>query len=684
MPTPFDALPVTPANHFRLHFYAAVSQVLAAVAPRLPASDVLRERVHTLAGYRDDLLACGVPLDAPARVPGWWRDAVRAWEAQSDAFLPIRAVREALAADHDALVITFVTGLIEEDARFGALFELLNDGPSQPRATTGLLGGCWREADDAVDVRGHLRSLVHGGLLRPVAADVPRLHRAFEVPGAVWDALRGERHAHPAPWVRFAEPAAALEFGDVVVAPRLRAALARVPPLLRSGDARAVILRGPLHNGRRTLLASLARAIGRGVLELRDVPKPDDPRWAEAGLLAVALQAMPVVSCDPAPGETVDISRPPAVDGPVGVVTSRAGAIGGTIVDAAITFAVDVPTPAERRQHWRRALGETGSAALDAIVDRFRLTSGHVHRAAALARAQAALAGTASVRVEEVGRAARLLGAEALDALATPVPATGDWTQLAAREDTLRDLLDLELRCRHRERIPPALGSAGGAACGVRALFRGPSGTGKTLAARILAAVLEKDLYRVDLSAIVNKYIGETEKNLNRLLSRAEELDVVLLFDEGDALLTGRTGVSNANDRYANLETNYLLQRLEVFDGILIVTTNAAERIDAAFERRMDVMVHFQPAQAAERWDLWQLHLPAGHAVDLDFLNDVASRCTLSGGQVRNAVLHASLLALQGGRPIDTPLLDLAIRREYRKSGAVCPLRASGAFVPGA
>jgi SpoVK/Ycf46/Vps4 family AAA+-type ATPase len=199
----------------------------------------------------------------------------------------------------------------------------------------------------------------------------------------------------------------------------------------------------------------------------------------------------------------------------------------------------------------------------------------------------------------------------------------------------------------------------------------------RPLAARLLAAVLEKDLYRVDLSSIVNKYIGETEKNLERVLSRAEELDVILLFDEGDALLTQRTGVSNANDRYANLETNYLLQRLESFDGILVVTTNAGDRIDAAFERRMDVVVEFQPAQAAERWALWQLHLPASHTIAPDFLDELASRCVLSGGQIRNAVQHAVLQAMPRGRGLDAALLEAAVRREYRKAGAVCPLRSA-------
>src|SRR5262249_45477397 len=209
---------------------------------------------------------------------------------------------------------------------------------------------------------------------------------------------------------------------------------------------------------------------------------------------------------------------------------------------------------------------------------------------------------------------------------------------------TLRELEVLETRCRHRERLHEAVGPAlsGQLSAGVRALFTGPSGTGKTLAARLLASVLGMDLYRIDLSTVVNKYIGETEKNLNQLLSRAEELDVMLLLDEGDALLTRRTTVQTANDRYANLGTNYLLQRLESLDGILIVTTNAADRIDAAFQRRMDVVIDFRAPEAAERWAIWQLHLPATHTIPATLLTEVASRCTLSGGQIRNAVLHAS------------------------------------------
>ncbi len=674
MSTPFDHLPITAANHFRLHFYAAVSQVTAAAAAGAAEWEALAARVSALRVYHDELAACGVPPLAPAAIVPWWADAITAWESGAPTVLPIREVRERLGVDPAAMFLLASVGMIEEDARFGAIYDLLNDVPGQTRPTVAALATCWHTAGEAADWRFRLRELEDAGLVRAVNPDAPRLQRAFEVSGAVWDALAGARHPAPTPWSRLAEPAALPPWDALVLPEGLRRDLARVPALLAASELRVVVVRGPQHNGRHTVLAAVARALGCGVLSLSELWKPDDRQWREASMLATALHALPVVTCDPAPGEVVDLPRPPAFRGPIGVVTGTAGAVAVALDAGALVFDLPLPDAGARRQHWQAALGGEATG-LEAIAERYRLTGGYIRRAAAVARTRARVAGRTVIAEREVGEAARALNAQALDALAARVPVSGNWTALAAREETLRELVHLERRCRHRERLGAADGVPVARQCGVRALFRGPSGTGKTLAARLLASVLEKDLYRVDLSAIVNKYIGETEKNLERVLARAEELDVVLLLDEGDALLTQRTGVSNANDRYANLETNFLLQRLEAFDGILVVTTNAGERIDAAFERRMDVVVEFQPPQPAERWDLWQLHLPASHRVDAEFLNELATRCALSGGQIRNAMMHASLLALDAGGDVDAALVEAAVRREYRKAGAVCPLR---------
>ena len=274
--------------------------------------------------------------------------------------------------------------------------------------------------------------------------------------------------------------------------------------------------------------------------------------------------------------------------------------------------------------------------------------------------------------------ACRSLNRQKLDTLAQRLEVNGVWSDLVVDEVTTAELYDLERRCRLRERLISHVGEGfrNSVNRGVRALFNGPSGTGKTLAAKILAAVLQTDVYRVDLASVVNKYIGETEKNLSQLLARAEELDVILLIDEGDALMTNRTDVKSANDRYANLETNYLLQRLESYEGVVIVTTNAGNRIDQAFQRRFDMTISFQPPDAHERLAIWQRHLSDTHRVGPACLQEVAAQCALTGGQIRNAVLYATLLAVDdgGAGAVGDEEIEAAVRREYLKAGASCPL----------
>jgi SpoVK/Ycf46/Vps4 family AAA+-type ATPase len=272
----------------------------------------------------------------------------------------------------------------------------------------------------------------------------------------------------------------------------------------------------------------------------------------------------------------------------------------------------------------------------------------------------------------DVREAARAINRQVLDALAARLPSDGRWEQLVVPPSTACELHDLERRCRFRELLTSELGDGlpGGLNRGVRTLFEGPSGTGKTLAARILAAELGIDIYRIDLSAVVSKYVGETEKNLSRILARAEDLDVVLLLDEGDALLTRRTDVRSSNDRYANLETNYLLQRLETYSGIVIVTTNLAGQIDPAFRRRMDVVVRFHLPDAEERLQLWMAHLPPSHATDGEAIEEVAVRYALTGGQIRNAAVHATLLALARGGNVDLEDVLVAVQVEHHKAGA--------------
>lgn len=653
--------PSTSTNvHFRLCFLEAVRHVVDQLSTNLGSLDEVLEQFPFIRAYLDEIEKLGSAN-------------MREWERGIKGHLPIRALREALALDDRAVMLLFGIGLIEEDPRFGFLIECAQPTPAQQhRPTLGLLTSWWRD-DDGPPVRELIRVLLDNGLIQVLNADAPRLQWVFQSPPAVWDALRGEMPPMPAPWLLFT-PAHELPSRDeLIVNDTLRRAVDTVPALIASGDVKSLIVRGPLHNGRRTIVRSIARVLGRGVLELRGPLRPDDERWPLLAALATLAHAIPVVVLELSLGETCEVPRLNGYDGPVAVVLGRHGAVNGRAVEGAVTLTVDMPAVAERRALWRKSVNDPSDA--DALAERFRLTSGNIRGAAALAHSYALLDGRQRIGPRDVRIAGRAMHRE-LETLATLLTTSGGWESIGASYETLDELRNLEARCRHREQLPHNVGASLGAQlnCGVRALFAGVSGTGKTMAARILASTLQMDLYRLDLASVVNKYIGETEKSLNQLFSRAEELDVVLLIDEGDALLTNRTAVQSSNDRYANLETNFLLQRLETFEGILIVTTNAVQRIDSAFQRRMDVVVEFRMPDPHERWTIWQLHLPAGHAVDHGWLQEAAVRCELSGGQIRNAVLHASLLALDERHAVSTNDVARALQREYRKTGAVCPL----------
>jgi hypothetical protein len=668
----FADLDTTAAEHFRLHFFGAVLVCIEHTAVSAESLDAALERFPFLTGYYNQLAQRLDGLsadDAFAR----WRHALSAWEERAMVHLPLRALRELLGLDSAAAMCLLTVGLGEEDERFGVLFESIQGSPGQRRPTAALLRRCWCEHLSSEDISLLLRNARALGLFHERQLDGTQHELALRIPPSIWEALQGDAFGTALPWARWRSVDSLAPMEDLIATPQIRSALAALPWLFESGEARAVIVRGAQHNGRRTLVGALARTMGRSVLELRGAEKFEDARWREAAALARLRQALPVAAFDLGPGEMVRLPEDWPARLPLALVLGGQGGIAGELAADAVTLSLDLPDLESRRAHWQRCLASASAGTIAEISTRHRLAAGQIHRAARLAKIRATIGGRSRPDAADVFDALRTLNREALDALARRLPAEGDWSRLSASAQTFRELEHLESRCRHRERLPSMLDSV--PAVGVRALFTGPSGTGKTHAARLLAARLQKDLYQLDLSAVVNKYIGETEKNLHRVFEASEELDVILLLDEGDALLGQRTDVQNANDRYANLETNFLLQRLESYQGILIVTTNARSRIDFAFERRMDVTVEFHPPDAEERLALWDLHLPVRREVSDDFLSEVASRCEFTGGQIRNATVHAALLALDNGGVVKTASLESAIRREYAKQGAVCPLR---------
>ena len=671
---PFSEFERTPRNHFKLCIYGAVLNLIERLLRSLGSFEETFSKFPFLVGYNDELAEYGLSGVAVDQAADWWDASIDEWEGASQGWMPLARLRRQFSLDRLSIGALMCVGLVEEDARFGTLFEIMQEQPGQRRPTLGLIKQWW--GDDAV------QALIDFGLLRVGSAELPRAERTLQVPGSIWEVLKGHVREEIEGWARVRLPQELLTPDELVLPDELRAKVALIPPLLRKGEARSLIVRGPSRNGRRTMVGTIARELELGLLEIVPPAKPDDERWKIAGAMATLLAAMPLIVVDAGPGENIDLPKLGAYDGPLAIVLGRQGGVSGWAVDNSITFTLRMPGPSERQSLWRASIAtSTGTSEddeIELIAERFRMTGGSIRRAARLAVSNAALEGKRSVTLGGVRAACRVLNRQALDTLAVEIAACGEWGELAVGSQTLAELYNLESRCRRRESLGSAVGSVLSSQLnpGVRALFSGPSGTGKTLAAKLLASALEKDIYRVDLSTVVNKYIGETEKNLNQVFSRAEELDVLLLLDEGDALLAGRTNVESSNDRYANLETNYLLQRIEAYEGILIVTTNAVDRIDNAFQRRMDVVVDFRPPGAAERHAIWQLHLPARHAIDPGLLAEVAGRCALTGGQIRNAALHASLLAIEDGGVITSSKIESAVHREYRKTGAVCPLRS--------
>lgn len=582
---------------------------------------------------------------------------------------PLHRLAVATGFDLPELVDLFTLALVDEDARFGAVFD---DLTGHPRPTTGLLHAWWPGS------RPTLRRMREVGLVVGVPGAVSTADECLRVPALVWDALRGDAPGRGGA-LRHRPASRALPVDDLILPDDLAGHVGRIPGALASGSVDAVVLRGPLASGRRTVAAAVAAAAGFGVLEVG--LEPGDERWASVGVLATLLGDAPILVVEPDPGERRSLPVLAGSTTPVLVVTGSRGAVTGPDLRRSVTVDLGVPGPVERARHWAAA---TGSAAgVRALAERYRMTGGNIRQVAESARAATMLAGRGdaidAIDAGDVAVAVRELQRHHFDTIATRVPTPDSWSALAVAPEAMRDLALAELRCRHRESLAASSGPGGGeGGCGVRLLFRGPSGTGKTLAARTLAGVLGLDLYAVDLAAVVDKYLGETEKNLDRLFCRAEETGAALLLDEGDALLTRRTSVESSNDRYANLETNFLLQRLESFEGILVVTTNAATRIDGAFERRMDVVVDFPQPDEAERWWLWRLHLPSEHDVVQEVVDDLAVQCQMTGAEIRNAVLHARLLAVEDGVSLHGDHLVAAAHRELERSGRTCPLPCGG------
>jgi SpoVK/Ycf46/Vps4 family AAA+-type ATPase len=304
------------------------------------------------------------------------------------------------------------------------------------------------------------------------------------------------------------------------------------------------------------------------------------------------------------------------------------------------------------------------------VAQQFHFGPADLERVVAAARHRARLRGAGDEPLDDADlwQSCRLRAGRSLENLAQPITPCYDWADIVLPDDVQRQLWEIAQQVAQRHRVYEnwGFGAKLSRGRGISALFAGPSGTGKTMAAEILARHLALDLYRIDLAGVVSKYIGETEKNLRRVFDAAEESGAVLFFDEADALFGKRSEVKDSHDRYANIEIDYLLQRMEDYRGLAILATNRKSQLDQAFLRRLRFLVDFPAPDTGLRLRIWQRVFPPGVQLDgLDY--GLLARLDIPGGNIRNIAVNAAFLAVAAGCPVGMEQMMHAARREYAK-----------------
>ncbi|RPF29005.1 AAA family ATPase [Georgenia muralis] len=571
--------------------------------------------------------------------------------------------------DQDLRLLSLVLAP-EIDGRYATAVGVLQDDLTRRRPSLTLLAELLTgEHLSAWDLR-RARSLVAVGLIRPVESEAPAVDVGYAPSAAVLAHLLAPS----------AEDAAAR------LGAQLRASLAGSEPPLSAAESdlarqledaahRATVVRLVGGDGAKRWFSRLTAWTGVPLVVGDLAGVEPGARAAAAGdwsvlahLLGGALLLLGTDTLDESERHRVGDAALPragglvAADGDLGPARSRL-----------VLRAPSVPAT-ERATWWARAAEHAGLPLRPGDAERLAATvvlePATFDDAAALA-AQHRGAGTPGTAVELVQRAARDLRPATLPAGVRSVAPVYGWDDIVLGEENRTLLKAIPQHVLHAGRVLEEWGFAARVPYGqgVAALFSGPSGTGKTMAAQIIARDLGVDLLQVDLSKTVSKYIGETEKNLDRVFDAAERTGAVLLFDEADAVFGKRTEIKDAHDRHANVEVAYLLQRLESFRGLTILTTNLKANIDGAFLRRLRFVVDFAVPTAAERARIWHKAFPPAAPLDGLDVAAVASRLPISGGSIQSIALHAAFLAAPGGGPIGLDHVRTATRRELRKTG---------------
>jgi hypothetical protein len=666
---------------------ARVRLTVAARRADDPAADDPFRGLYLSDELVDRLLAGAAPPPPP---DGTTADFLAELEAEADAAeaggadLRLRRLTRAFGLEPLDVELLLVAIAPDLDSRFERLYGYLHDDVTRRRASIGLafeLAGLPPAGGAARQRLTTSGPLIASGLVTVDEPERPFLTRSLQVPDRVTAHLLGDDSEDT-------DLAGVLISASADAAPD-PAALARA---LDNGARLAYLREKPGSSGRSLAAAALA-AVGRPlvVLDLGRLGAAEDAaavariamrdaRLRGAGLVAGPIEALADRStaavrafADPAAAAP---GADPALASPVLLIGRRSWEPGWSH-DVPVLVDVVPPSSSERAALWRSTLNGHGEAlALDPgeVTQHFRLTPEQVTRAAQAAQLEAVVAGGA-LEPDHLRSGARSQNAAGLENLAKRIVPKVGWVDLVLPTNTLLGLQELAGRARNRDRVIDEWGMrpGGGRGRGITGLFAGDSGTGKTMSAEVIAGELGLDLYAINLATVVDKYVGETEKNLERIFSEADGINGVLLFDEADAIFGKRSEVRDAHDRYANIETAYLLQRMESFDGLAILSTNLRANLDEAFARRLDAVIDFALPDASFRELLWDRCLsadvPRGDDLDLKFASE---RFELSGGNIRSIAITAAYFAAETGRPVTMLDLMRATQREYRKLGRLC------------
>ncbi len=588
----------------------------------------------------------------------------------------------------EILLIALVPDL---DSRFERLYGYLNDDVTRRRATIGLTLALTESSPSSAWARSRLApgsAVVDQGLVLIEDPDRPFLTRSLRVPDRLTAHLLGDDTldnslcglvvqcpaADPADASNLAR--AILTGHDLVYVRESvtgTGAAMGVAALKLAGLQALCVDLGRLAAQRDA--AQIVRTLGREAL------------LTKSGLVAAMIE--PLLAAHP---EALRLLTEMAV--PVILIGSGTWDPQWAAQTPLITEA-RTPTPADRTTWWNQELGHpsmetTGDGAGDtgsgsgidvrAVTAHFVLGPQQISRAVAAARAATSLTG-GSLTADGLRRGARAQNAAGLERLARRIEPQVGWADVVLPAAALRQLHELAARARHRDQVLDEwnMRPGGGRGNSVTALFAGDSGTGKTMSAEVIAGELGLDLYTVNLATVVDKYVGETEKNLERIFAEAGGVNAVILFDEADAIFGKRSEVRDAHDRYANIESAYLLQRMETFSGLAILSTNLRSNIDEAFTRRLDTIIDFPSPDENARLALWRRclapPLPCADDLDLEFC---ARAFELSGGNIRSVGITAAYLAAGSGGRITMAQLISAVQQEYRKLGRLILEREFG------